>query len=215
MPLVTTTTMPPAIQASFDQTLLSTPTRNFIHSICAERRRMPRNGGDIIRFKRYSQLDSAMVPLGTSGITPPSSDLVAVYIDAKMSFYGAWIGINEQVQLQSQDSVLNAAAIRLGVQLRQTEDDLARDMLAATANMLNCVNGINGRKYVAVVKSPLIDLELLPDNAGDNRAEESLKNFHRDRLSEETSFDVKEDATVGTLWKHREVAEMTTRLGLN
>ena len=41
-----------------------------------------------------------------------------------MSFYGTYIAINEQVTLQNQDPVLNEAAIRLGVSLRQTEDQL-------------------------------------------------------------------------------------------
>jgi hypothetical protein len=40
----------------------------------------------------------------------------------------------------------------------QTEDQLTRDMLAATAGFVNCVAGFNG-KIVAVVKSSLIDLE--------------------------------------------------------
>lgn len=40
--------------------------------------------------------------------------------------------------------VLNEAAARLGVSLRQTEDQLTRDMLAATAGFINCVNGVNG-----------------------------------------------------------------------
>lgn len=55
--------------------------------------------------------------------------------------------------------VLNEAAQRLGVSLRQTEDQLMRDMLASTASFINCVGGTNGRN-VAVVKSSLIDLEL-------------------------------------------------------
>lgn len=157
MPLTTTTTLPPAIQASFDQAILSTPTRNFIYNICAERRRMPRNGGDTIRFQRFNQLASALVPLGNSGITPPCSDLTAVYIDAKMSFYGSWIGINEQVQLQSQCPILNQAAIRLGVQMRTTEDELTRNMLAATANMINCVNGINGDTPTEINPTDILD----------------------------------------------------------
>ena len=43
---------------------------------------------------------------------------------------------------------------------RQTEDQLTRDMLASTAAQINCVSGTNG-KIVAVLKSSLIDLELL------------------------------------------------------
>jgi len=40
--------------------------------------------------------------------------------------------------------VLNECAARLGVSLRQTEDQLTRDMLAATAGFINCVGGVNG-----------------------------------------------------------------------
>lgn len=40
--------------------------------------------------------------------------------------------------------VLNEAAARLGVSLRQTEDVLTRDMLAATAAAINAVGGVNG-----------------------------------------------------------------------
>jgi N4-gp56 family major capsid protein len=46
--------------------------------------------------------------------------------------------------LQAQDPVLNEAAARLGVSLRQTEDQLTRDMLASTASFANCVGGVNG-----------------------------------------------------------------------
>ena len=55
--------------------------------------------------------------------------------------------------------VLNEASQRLGVSLRQTEDELTRNMLASTASFINCTGGVNG-KVIAVVKSSLIDLEL-------------------------------------------------------
>ena len=85
-----------------------------------------------------------MVPLGNSGITPPAQSLTAVDIDAQMSFYGTYVQLNEQVTLQNNDPVLNECAARLGVSLRQTEDQLTRDMLAATAGFINCVGGVNG-----------------------------------------------------------------------
>jgi hypothetical protein len=59
----------------------------------------------------------------------------------------------------------------------------------------------------AVVKSSLIDLEFLPDKAGDNKGQAG--NVQPDRLNKKTS---KEDAIVESSWKHEEVAEMTTRL---
>lgn len=39
---------------------------------------------------------------------------------------------------------MNEAAIRLGVSLRQTEDQLTSNMLASTASFLNCEGGSNG-----------------------------------------------------------------------
>lgn len=141
---ITTETLTPAIQASYDRTLLSTPTRRFIHSLCAERYSMPARGGEILRFQRFNNLPAAKVPLGKDGATPPASDLTSVFVDATIRFYGSWIGINEQVTLQSQCPVLTAAAIRLGVQFRTTEDELIRDMLAASAGRIDAQAGING-----------------------------------------------------------------------
>jgi len=59
-----------------------------------------------------------------TGVTPPAQNLTAVDIDAKISFYGTYVILNEQVTLQNQDPVLNECAARLGVSLRQTEDQL-------------------------------------------------------------------------------------------
>lgn len=133
----------------------------MIHKIPADLKNMPRNGGTTLRMRRYNPLATAPVPLRNSGITPPPQNLTAINIDAQIDFYGSYILLNEQVTLQNQDPALNQAAERLGVSLRQTEDELMRDMLASTASFINCTNGTNGRKNVAVLKPLVIDLELL------------------------------------------------------
>ena len=46
--------------------------------------------------------------------------------------------------MQNQDPVLNETAELLGLSLRMTEDQITRDMLAATATQYNCVGGQNG-----------------------------------------------------------------------
>ena len=140
----TTTTLPAPVQQSFSYKLLSVPVPNMIHKIPAVTKQMPRNGGRTLRMRRYNPLPTAMVPLGNAGIHPPETPLTAVDIDAQIDFYGQYIILNEQVTLQNQDPVLNEAANRLGVSLRQTEDQLTRDMLSATAGFINCVGGVNG-----------------------------------------------------------------------
>lgn len=67
------------------------------------KKNMPRNGGTTLRLRRYNPLNTAMVPLGNSGVTPPPQNLTAVDIDAKISFYGTYVTLNEQVTLQNQD----------------------------------------------------------------------------------------------------------------
>lgn len=116
---------------------------------------MPRNGGTTLRMRRYNPLATAPVPLGNSGITPPPQNLTAINIDAQMDFYGTYILLNEQVTLQNQDPVLNEASQRLGVSLRQTEDQLMRDMLASTASFINCTGGTNGDNPTEITRTDI------------------------------------------------------------
>ena len=65
--------------------------------------------------------------------------------------------------LINEDPVLNSAVSVLGQSLRETEDQLARSMMEGSFPPINCTSGTNGRqkRVIAVVKSSLIDLELL------------------------------------------------------
>lgn len=156
MSITTTSSLPAPVQQSFSFKLLSVPVPYMIHKLPAMPKNMPRNGGTTLRFRRYNPLATAPVPLGNSGVTPPPQNLTAMNIDAKVDFYGTYILLNEQVTLQAQDPVLNEAAQRLGVSLRQTEDQLMRDMLQSTASFINCTNGTNGDNPTEITR-PDID----------------------------------------------------------
>ena len=167
MAITTTSTLPAPVQQSFSYKLLSVPVPNMIHKIPAMLKNLPRNGGTTLRMRRYNPLATAMVPLGNSGVTPPAQNLTAVDIDAKISFYGTYVILNEQVTLQNQDPVLNECAARLGVSLRQTEDQLTRDMLASTASFINCTGGVNGDNPTEITRSDINEVvqALLGNNA--------------------------------------------------
>jgi len=167
MAITTTSSLPAPVQQSFSYKLLAVPVPNMIHKIPAMLKNMPRNGGTTLRMRRYNPLNTALVPLGNTGVTPPAQQLTAVDIDAKISFYGTYVILNEQVTLQNQDPVLNEAAARLGVSLRQTEDELTRDMLASTAAFINCTAGVNGDNPTELTRSDVDDVvrALLGNNA--------------------------------------------------
>ena len=107
MAITTTTTLPAAVQQSFSYKLLSTPVPSLIHQIPAMKKKMPRNGGNTLRMRRYNPLATAMVPLGNTGVTPPAQQLSAVDIDARISWYGTHVTLNEQVVLTNQDPKKN------------------------------------------------------------------------------------------------------------
>lgn len=161
----TTSVLPAPVQQSFSYKLLSVPVPNMIHNIPAMLKHMPRNGGTTLRMRRYNPLSTATVPLGNSGVSPPPQTLTAVNIDAEIDFYGTFVILNEQVTLQNQDPVLNEAAQRLGVSLRQTEDELTRNMLASTASQINCTGGTNGDNPTEVTRSDVDEtIRTLADN---------------------------------------------------
>lgn len=177
MAITTTSSLPAPVQQSFSYKLLAVPVPNMIHKIPAMLKQMPRNGGTTLRMRRYNPLNTAMVPLGITGVTPPAQQLSAVDIDAKISFYGTYVILNEQVTLQNQDPVLNEAAARLGVSLRQTEDQLTRDMLAGTAAFINCVGGVNGDNPTELTRS---DVDTVVRNLLGNNAYTVLDNIEGD-----------------------------------
>lgn len=155
MALTTTSVLSAPVQQSFSQMLLSVPAETLIHNLFALKFRMPKQGGTTLRMRRYNRLGTSPVPLGNSGVNPPSKTLSAVDIDAKMDFYGTWLYINEQCTLQAQDPILTEAAKLLGMDLRETEDQLTRDMLAATASVVNCTKGVNGQNPTNITRSDI------------------------------------------------------------
>ena len=78
MAITTTSILPSPVQQSFSYKLLSVPVPNMIHKIPAMKKNMPRNGGNTLRMRRYNPLNTAMVPLGNSGIefVPVKSSLI-------------------------------------------------------------------------------------------------------------------------------------------
>lgn len=165
--ITTMNNLPPEIAVSYSGKLLSTPVPNHIYSIPAMKHVMKAGEGHTTRFRRFNSLGTAMVPLDVNGSTPPSKNLVAVDIDARINYYGTYLKINEQVTISSSCPVLNAAAERLGVCLRETEDQLTADCLAATASHIDATAGVNGDNPTELTRADIDEAvrTLLGNNA--------------------------------------------------
>lgn len=144
MTITTTNVLPAPVQQWFDNVLLSRPMPKLIHKQMAMKKEIPPNSGRVARYRRYTNLATATVPLPDSGLTPPGQVLNAVDIDARLDWYGTYVTITDQVMFVNQDPVLNQTVSLLAQSMRETEDELTRNMLASTAAVFNCVNGGNG-----------------------------------------------------------------------
>ncbi len=69
----------------------------------ALKKELPPNSGRIARYRRYTNLQTATVPLPDSGLTPPGQVLNATDIDARLDWYGTYVTITDQVMFINQD----------------------------------------------------------------------------------------------------------------
>lgn len=167
MSITTTGNLPPPVQQWFDKLLLARPMPLLIHKKMALKKRLPSRSGRSVRYRRYTNLATATVPLGASGLTPTAQTLSAVDIDANIDWYGTYVIITDQVTLVNQDPVLNETASLLAQSLRETEDELTRNMLASTASQVNCVGGSNADNPTEMTRGDIdgVVQTLLTNNA--------------------------------------------------
>lgn len=167
MTITTTNALPAPVQQWFDNVLLSRPMPKLIHKQMALKKELPPNSGRIARYRRYTNLQTATVPLPDSGLTPPGQVLNAIDIDARLDFYGTYVTITDQVMFINQDPVLNQTVSLLAQSMRETEDELIRNMLASTSSVINCTGGVNGDNPTEMARSDIdtVVLTLLNNNA--------------------------------------------------
>ena len=114
MSITTTTDLPAPIMQSLAPGMLAVPTPNFNYILAADKFNIPLHGGTTMRFLRPRALLPPVVPLGNTGIEPPSQIAQRDVLDSTISFYGTSVILNEQVVIQDQDPVLSWVAERLG-----------------------------------------------------------------------------------------------------
>ena len=152
--VTTTAVLPPAVREYYDRLLLMTAYPGLIHNKFAQKRVLPKKSGDTIVFRRYSRLSTVPIALN-DGITPPGASLSATDIKARVSFYGNFVTITNQVELTVEDQVLNESSRLLAQNMAQTLDEITRDVLASTSSVLQCSNGVNGATPSELTKADI------------------------------------------------------------
>ena len=126
--------LPPGTQAFYDRNLLSRAQPNDVHGRFGQKRPVPKNSGNQIKFRRYSQLAAATNAL-MEGVTPSGSALSATDVTSTLAQYGDFVTLTDLVSMTNQDPVVTEATDVLGDQAGTTIDIVRRDVLVAGSNV--------------------------------------------------------------------------------
>lgn len=74
----------------YDKTLITLASPYLVHDQFGQKRDIPKNGGKIIEFRKFSSLPKALTPL-TEGVTPTGNKLNVSSISATVEQYGDYI----------------------------------------------------------------------------------------------------------------------------
>lgn len=144
----TIATIPHAVASYYDRTLLERALPLLVHTRFAQIRDIPKNGGNVVTFRKYAALAVATTPL-TEAVTPAASTLSVSDITATVVQYGAYVAISDFLQMTTLDPVLMETAAILGEQAGLTLDTLCRDVMVAGTNYRRTASRTNRTDIVA------------------------------------------------------------------
>ena len=135
------TTLLPALSVEmktfYDMTLLDEATANLVHDQFGQKRPIPKNGGKVIEFRKFTPLAKALTPI-EEGVTPPGKSLNATAITAEVAQYGDFIVQSDVLELTSLDNTILEATKLLGRQAGLTLDTIVRDKMHSGTNVTYC-----------------------------------------------------------------------------
>jgi len=138
--ITTTNEVDPAIAVTYERTLLQAPRPEYIHNKFARRYSIKSKSGNTIKMRRYSLYSAATTPL-TEGITPNGHKQAKVDLLAEVSQYGDFATITDVVDLTVEDPNVTIEVDLQSDQMQNTDDQLTRDVLAASASSTTCSSG--------------------------------------------------------------------------
>jgi N4-gp56 family major capsid protein len=131
----------------YDRVLLSRALPKLVHARFGQRKRIPRNGGRVIEFRKFAALATATTPLTEGQLFTALKDLTVTATTATVSQYGDAVGFSDLVSTTTIDPILTEASEILGEQAGETIDVLVRDVLAAGTTVMYA-NGRTARNQV-------------------------------------------------------------------
>lgn len=121
----------PEMKTFYDRVLLARALPVLLHSRFAQKKRIPRNGGKTIEFRKFAALTPQTTPLVEGTLYSDLKDLSVTAQTATIAQYGDAVGLSDLVSTTTIDPILTEASEILGEEAGETIDELIRDVLVA------------------------------------------------------------------------------------
>ena len=106
----------------------------LVHDQFAQKHPIPKNGGKIIEFRKYSPFAKALTPI-TEGVTPDGNKLNVSKLTAEIAQYGDYVELSDVLLLTAIDNNLVEATKLLGNQAGETLDTVTREVIVGGTNV--------------------------------------------------------------------------------
>lgn len=141
----------------YNDTLIDMAGPKLVYDQCADKYPIPKNGGKTIEFRKYDNLEPAMVPL-TEGVTPDGLAMNVTTITATIEQYGAYVQLSDMLIMTAIDNNIVQATKKLGDQAGKTADCITRDIVCGGSNVY-FPNGKTSRS--TLTKDDTITLDII------------------------------------------------------
>lgn len=132
---VSTGDLSPEMKEFYDKTLITLAGANLVHEQFGQKRPIPRNGGKIISFRKFSKLPKALTAI-TEGVTPAGNKLRVSEIAAQVSQYGDYVEQTDMLELTAVDNTIVEATKELAEQAGLTLDTVVRNEIVGGTNVM-------------------------------------------------------------------------------
>jgi N4-gp56 family major capsid protein len=118
----------PEMKTFYSKYLLDTAKPNLVHTQFGKKTPIPRNGGKVIEWRRWSPFKKALNPL-QEGVTPNGTPINVGYITKEVKEYGDYTTVSDLLDMTAIDNVILEVTERHADNAALTLDTIVRNEL--------------------------------------------------------------------------------------
>lgn len=133
--VTTQSSLTPEMKVFYSDYLIDNAVPKLVHDQFGQKHPIPKNGGKVIEFRKYSPLPKLTTAL-TEGVTPDGQSLTVSTIEATVKQYGGYITLSDMLLMTAIDNNMVQATKLLGNQAGATLDTITREVLNGGTNVI-------------------------------------------------------------------------------